>query len=223
MASPIVAALRKKADAAWANLSRQLEGMEPYMERSNAPGQWTTRQVLCHLLFEPGWGPVATLKTFSATDPPVIDVAPGQTKVTSERQKMTLKQFKEALDTQRRETFAYLDALGEDDLQRKSRIPVFKEIMGNDEVSLPVFVGVFFDYHWNDHAGQLAKIRKAVGLPEAKSRCARSLGRCSRPRPCSRSRSGFSPASARSRRCARISPTPASPALAPTPMCWSAR
>jgi len=22
-----------------------------------------------------------------------------------------------------------------------------------------------FDYHWNDHAGQIAKIRKANGLP----------------------------------------------------------
>jgi len=24
-----------------------------------------------------------------------------------------------------------------------------------------------FDYHWNDHAGQIAKIRKANGLPDA--------------------------------------------------------
>jgi hypothetical protein len=23
-------------------------------------------------------------------------------------------------------------------------------------------------YHWNDHAGQIAKIRKAVGLPAAR-------------------------------------------------------
>jgi hypothetical protein len=24
-----------------------------------------------------------------------------------------------------------------------------------------------FDYHWNDHAGQIAKIRKANGMPDA--------------------------------------------------------
>jgi len=24
-----------------------------------------------------------------------------------------------------------------------------------------------FDYHWKDHAGQIAKIRKANGLPDA--------------------------------------------------------
>jgi hypothetical protein len=29
-----------------------------------------------------------------------------------------------------------------------------------------VFVGAMFDYHWNDHAGQIAKIRKAQGLPD---------------------------------------------------------
>jgi hypothetical protein len=34
-------------------------------------------------------------------------------------------------------------------------------------VPLAVLVGGLFDYHWNDHADQLAKVRKAVGLPEA--------------------------------------------------------
>ena len=37
--------------------------------------------------------------------------------------------------------------------------------MGTDEITLPVFVGAMFDYHWNDHAGQIAKIRAANGMP----------------------------------------------------------
>ena len=57
MANQTVAELKKKADAAWGNLSRQLEGMEPHIDRSIAPGEWTTREVLCHLLFEPGFEP----------------------------------------------------------------------------------------------------------------------------------------------------------------------
>ena len=40
--------------------------------------------------------------------------------------------------------------------------------MGTDEIPIPMFVGAMFDYHWNDHAGHIAKIRKAAGLPEAK-------------------------------------------------------
>jgi hypothetical protein len=57
---------------------------------------------------------------------------------------------------------AYLDGLSEAELSRKSRIPIFKEIMGTDEVDIPTFVGALFEYHWNDHAGQLAKARKPV-------------------------------------------------------------
>ncbi len=75
----------------------------------------------------------------------------------------------DALDTQRREVMAYLDGISEAELSRKARIPLFKQIMGTDGVDIPTYVGALFEYHWNDHAGQLAKIRKAAGLPEARS------------------------------------------------------
>src|SRR3990170_4959017 len=71
-------------------------------------------------------------------------------------------------DAQRRGVMAYVGGLSEADLKRESRIPIFKDIMGTEEVDIPTFVGALFECHWNDHAGQLAKIRKAAGLPEAK-------------------------------------------------------
>jgi hypothetical protein len=168
MANAKVAELKQKSDAAFANISRQLEGMEPHLERSDAPGEWTTRQVLCHLLFEPGWKPVAVLKSFSTKDLPEIDIVPGQCDVTPERKKMTLGQLKGALHAQRQEVFGYLETLSDTDLERKARIPLFKSIMNTEEVPIPAYVGALFAYHWNDHAGQLAKIRKAAGLPDAK-------------------------------------------------------
>ena len=88
--------------------------------------------------------------------------------MTDERKAMTLKQFADSLETQRRDVLNYLDGLTEAELGRKARIPIFKEIMGVEEVDIPTFVGALYEYHWNDHASQLAKIRKAVGLPEAK-------------------------------------------------------
>ena len=165
MATQTVRDLTAKADAAWKNLTAQLKGMEPYMERSDAPGEWTTREVLSHLLEGPDWKPAPVLASFSDRDLPVIDIAPGDTFLTPERRRMTLAQFIDALDAQRREVFEYLDGLSEADLGRKARIPLFKSFMGTDEIPLPIFVGAMFDYHINDHAGQLAKIRKAVGLP----------------------------------------------------------
>jgi len=168
MAHPKVKDIRARSDKAWAHLRAQLQGMEPYLDKSDLPGQWTTREVLCHLLFEPGWKAVPVLRSFADTDLPVIDVKPGDADVTPERKAMTLKQFTDALDGQRRDVINYLEGLSEADLNRKARIPIFKEIMGIDEIDIPTFVGALFDYHWNDHAGQLAKIRKAVGLPDLK-------------------------------------------------------
>ena len=166
--SKAVVELKTRADAAWRNLTRQLEGMAPYMERADGPDEWTTREVLSHLLFETGWKPSTQLRTFSTTTLPVIEIEPGDTFLDDTRRRWTLEQFVAALEAQRRDVFEYLESLPEAELDRKARIPLFKTFMGSEEITLPVYVGAMFDYHWNDHAGQLAKIRKAVGLPEAK-------------------------------------------------------
>jgi len=168
MATQTVAELKKKSDAAWGNLSRQLQGMEPHIDRSDAPGEWTTREVLSHLLFETGFDPSAFLRTFTDRDLPVVDVNASDTHMTPERRKATLKELADSLDAQRKSLFAYLDGLSDVELGRKARIPLFKDFMGTDEIPIPMFVGAMFDYHWNDHAGQIAKIRKAAGLSEAK-------------------------------------------------------
>lgn len=168
MAGTVATALRSKLDAAHANLFRQLEGMEPHLDRSDAPGQWTTREVLSHLMFEPGFDPVVRMKSFHETTLPVIEIEPGNPHLEGERKSMTLAQFKAALDRQRGAVLAYVDSLSDAELQgRKARIPLFKQIMKTDEVPMSVYAGAMYEYHWNDHAGQLAKIRKAAGLPEA--------------------------------------------------------
>ncbi|MGH7384457.1 MAG: hypothetical protein ACREKG_04690 [Candidatus Rokuibacteriota bacterium] len=168
-ASQIVSELRITTDAVWRRLSAQLQGMECHMERSNGPAEWTTRQVLSHLLGAPGWRPVPILSTFAKGAPadlPVIEIRPGQTHLTPERQMMKLQQFKNALDRHRRETFEYLETLDDEDLRRKARIPLFQPLLGTDEVTVPTWVNAYFVVHWSDHAGQLAKIRKTVGLAE---------------------------------------------------------
>jgi hypothetical protein len=157
--------LRRRIDAAFENLGRQLQGMEPHMERADAPGEWTTREVLSHLLFEPGFDPAATLATFSERDYPMMEIDPGDNFLDDQRRRMTLPQFKDALDAQRRQVLEYVDGLQEREFdQRKARIPLFKQFMGTDEITLDMYLGAMFDYHWHDHAGQIEKIRQAVGL-----------------------------------------------------------
>jgi hypothetical protein len=164
MASKTAQELRKRMDAAWENLSRQLQGMDAHMDRTDAPGEWTTREVLSHLLLEPGFNPVETLRKFSERDYPLIEITPGDTYVNESRRAMTLAQFREALDTQRRRVLAYVDGLEDREFDRRARIPLFKQFMGTDEITISMYVGALFDFHWNDHASHLAKIRQVVGL-----------------------------------------------------------
>jgi hypothetical protein len=160
--------LHAKTDAAWSNVNRQLQGMESHLEQADAPGEWTTREVLSHLLFQEGSNMVDLLKTFARRDYPLFELGPGDPSMTPARRTMSLRQLIDALDAQRKGVFGYLDGLPEADLaERKLRIPLFKEFMETDEISLAMFTGAMYDFHWNDHAGQLAKIRKAVGLPAA--------------------------------------------------------
>ncbi|HEY7252340.1 MAG TPA: hypothetical protein VIG37_17725 [Methylomirabilota bacterium] len=161
MASRIVDEMRRATDAVWLKLNAQLQGMESHLERSDAPGEWTTRQVLSHLLAEPGWRPLPVLFSFAADRPPAIRIEPGRTYVTPERQMMRLHQFVKALDRHRLEVFEYLETVSDEALtDRKARL-------GTEEVTIADWVRTVFGVHWEDHAGQLAKIRKAVGLPEA--------------------------------------------------------
>src|SRR5215467_6387483 len=157
--------LRRRIDAASENLSRQLQGMDAHMERADAPGEWTTREVLSHLLFEPGFDPATTLATFSERDFPLVEIGPGDTYLDDQRRQLTLAQFKDALGAQRRRVLDYIDGLEESAFERRrARIPLFKQFMGTDEITIDMYLGAMFDYHWNDHAGQLEKIRQAVGL-----------------------------------------------------------
>jgi hypothetical protein len=165
MASKHAQDLRHRIDAASENLSRQLQGMDAHMEQADAPGEWTTREVLSHLLFEPGFDPAATLATFSERDYPVVEIAPGDTFLDEQRRQMSLSQFTAALDAQRGRVIEYIEGLEEPAFERrKARIPLFKQFMGTDEITIDMYLGAMFDYHWNDHAGQLEKIRQAVGL-----------------------------------------------------------
>ena len=164
MGSQTAQDLRTRVDAAWDNLSHQLQGMEAYMERADAPGEWTTREVLSHLLFEPGFEPVRILSRFAERDYPLVEIKPGDTFLDDHRRRMSLAEFRDALDVQRRSVLAYVDGLDDRGFARKGRIPLFKQFMGTDEITIPMYVGALFDHHWNDHAGQVAKIRQAVGL-----------------------------------------------------------
>jgi len=168
MTSAIVQDLKRQADSAWSRLGRLLDGMDANLDRADTPGEWTVREVLSHLLGADDPNLLDLVRSASRRDYPRIEFQPADTALTPAREAMSLAELLGALDRQRRDVIAYVESLPEADLaERKLRIPLFKEFMGTEEVSIAMLLGAMIDFHWNDHASQLAKIRKAVGLPPA--------------------------------------------------------
>src|SRR2546430_6799226 len=133
MAGRVVSEINAKSAAALTRLARQVDGMDPYLDSASARGEWTTREVLAHLLGDPGWDPLAALKTFAHRDLPTIDVTVGTVVMTAERRTMTAKQFVDAIQRRRQKDVAYLHTLPDGALNgRKERIPLFKQFLGTD-------------------------------------------------------------------------------------------
>jgi hypothetical protein len=167
MAGTIASEIMANSDAAFARLTRQLDGLEPYADRSDAPGQWTARAVLAHMLADPVMDPTAALGMFADRDRPTLNLELGKSRLTPERQRMSLKQLADALAQERQRVKAWVAGLSDDELmRRKARVPALAGVVGSEEVSLAMFARAVLELHLNDHAGQLGKIRKAVGLPE---------------------------------------------------------
>src|SRR5260370_3645104 len=111
MAGRLVSEINAKSGAALTRLARQLDGMDPHLDSASTRGEWTTREVLAHLLGDPGWDPLAALKTFAHRDLPTIDVTVGKVVMTAERRTMTAKQFLDAIERPRQQILAYLETL----------------------------------------------------------------------------------------------------------------
>ena len=85
MTNKTLTELRGRADAAWANLMRQLEGMDAHLDRTDAPGEWTAREVLSHLLFEAGADPASLVARFDVKNLPLLEFEAGVTHLDAAR------------------------------------------------------------------------------------------------------------------------------------------
>src|SRR5262245_61430403 len=121
MASQTAKELQGRVDAAWGNLSGQLQGMEAHLERADAPGEWTTREVLVHVMVDPGFDAARLLSTFAERDYPLVEIKPGDTLLDERRRRMSLAELRDAIDGQRRSVLAYMNGLDERGFARKGR------------------------------------------------------------------------------------------------------
>ena len=88
---------RQRMNLALEMLIAQLEGLDGELDAGVAPGAMTLREQLSHLLGPEDADLPALLRTFSATNPPLVEIEPeGATYLSPARQRMTLAEYIEA-------------------------------------------------------------------------------------------------------------------------------
>jgi uncharacterized damage-inducible protein DinB len=149
-------ALKDKFDEKASTIESAVAGLsEEQSSKRPAEGEWSARDVLCHLSGDAEHGFRDDLKRILAEDKPALEITPGDLYWTPEREKMSLKELAKSTADQYRQIGDLVGGLTPEQLARPARIGFLKEVRGSDEVKLGEWISIIVEYHMNAHIGQL--------------------------------------------------------------------
>jgi len=120
-----------------------------------ADGEWSARDVFCHLSGDAEHTFRDDLNRFLTEDVPALDVTPGELFWTADRESATIQELARAVAAQYREIGNFVSGLTDEQLARPARIAFLKEVRGNDEIKLSEWISLIVEYHLGQHLGQL--------------------------------------------------------------------
>src|ERR1700730_9560808 len=119
-----------------------------------AAGEWSVRDVLCHLSGDAEHSFRDDLNRILDEDKPELDLTPGDLYWTPAREKASAQELAQSVAVQYREIGTLVAGLSAEQLDRSARIAFLKQARGNDEIRLAEWIGLMADYHLSQHIGQ---------------------------------------------------------------------
>jgi uncharacterized damage-inducible protein DinB len=150
------ASLKDKFDEKASAMESIVAGVsEEKAAKRPAEGEWSARDVFCHLSGDAEHTFRDDLNRFLAEDMPALDVTPGELFWTADRESATIQELARAVAAQYREIGTFVSGLTDEQLARPARIAFLKEVRGNDEIKLSEWISLIVEYHLGQHLGQL--------------------------------------------------------------------
>jgi hypothetical protein len=122
-------------------------------------GRWTAKEIVSHLLGPEGIGNLPMLKRILEEDHPLIEMVAEDPFFSEKRSKMTLAGLLAALEKEYGQMADLAAGLTEDQLNRKARIPLFKETPLGENPTLAEVIQALAGYHLGFHIDHLKEIR----------------------------------------------------------------
>lgn len=154
-------ALKDKFDEKAATIESAVVGLsEEQATKAPDEGEWSARDVLCHLSGDARIGFRDDLKRILDEDKPELGVSPGELYWTPEREKMSLKDLAKSTADQYRQIGDLVANLTPEQLDRPARIAFLKDVRGSDEIKMGEWISIIVEYHLNQHISQLQALSK---------------------------------------------------------------
>jgi hypothetical protein len=155
------ATLKDKFDEKASEIESTVSGIsDEKASRRLAEGEWSVRDVLCHLSGDAQHTFRDDLNCFLEEEMPELGVTPGELYWTPGRQGASVQELARSVAAQYRDIGTFVAGLSAEQLARPARIAFLKQVRGNDEIKLSEWIGLIVEYHLSQHIDQLQALAK---------------------------------------------------------------
>ena len=155
------ATLKDKFDEKASAIESTVAGIsDEKASRRPAEGEWSVRDVLCHLSGDAQHTFRDDLNRFLKEDMPELGVVPGEVYTSPERESASIQELARSVAQQYRDIGTFVGGLTDEQLARPARIAFLKQVRGSDEIKLSEWISVIAEYHLSQHISQLQALAK---------------------------------------------------------------
>jgi len=150
--------------AAQGQLLELLSGMDYCLDWKPEPPDWSTRQVVYHLLESPPGGLQRVLWAAVSGESEPIEVWAGDDNITPERAGYDLDQVLDDVARFFTATQEALEAAGKQEIAGESVLDRYQTSGGGQTYTVGELLDSMFGAHWSEHLGQIRALRDALGM-----------------------------------------------------------
>jgi hypothetical protein len=128
---------------------------EAQASRRPADGEWCAKEVLSHLTGPDGAGTIQRLSRFVDEDTPGLELQPGVSAFTPDREQATASDLMARLESQYSELVTFLTGLTDSQFSRQAHVAALKGSPLGDYPTLGQYAGFIVNVHIATHVNQV--------------------------------------------------------------------